>query len=102
VRRWPPPLWPHLRRELTSGPDGTVLREQLVRAPGCTGAVVSVDRLRVWEHVLGDVEPLPGAEVVDPGVVSRAEIHLPGGVRAQFVWGLLQRVTAPEEPPPAA
>jgi hypothetical protein len=47
----------------------------------------------VWEHVLDDVVGLPGAVGVDPGVVTRWEIHLPGGVRARFVWGLLQEVT---------
>jgi hypothetical protein len=26
--------------------------------------------------------------------VTRWEIRLPGGVRAEFVWGLLQRVSA--------
>jgi hypothetical protein len=50
-------------------------------------------RLRVWEHVLDDVVGLPGAESYDPDVVSRWEVHLPGGIRACFVWGLLQRVT---------
>jgi hypothetical protein len=29
---------------------------------------------------------------VDPGVVTRWEVHLPGDVRARFVWGLLQDV----------
>jgi hypothetical protein len=49
--------------------------------------------LRVWEHVLDDVVVLPGAVSVDPGVVTRWEIHLPE-VRARFVWGLLQQVSA--------
>jgi hypothetical protein len=48
----------------------------------------------VWQHTLDDVVPLRGAESVDPGVVTRWEIHLPGGVRALFVWGLLQQVSA--------
>ena len=42
--------------------------------------------------MLDDVVGLPGADSVDPGVVSRWEIALPGGVRALFVWGLLQQV----------
>jgi hypothetical protein len=50
----------------------------------------------VWEHVLDDVVVLPGAESVDPGVVTRWEVHVPGGERALFVWGLLQRVSAPD------
>jgi len=28
-------------------------------------------------------------------VVTRWEVHLPGGVRARFVWGLLQAVDQP-------
>ena len=39
-----------------------------------------------------DVVALPGARSVDPGVVTRWLVELPGGVRATFVWGLLQRV----------
>jgi hypothetical protein len=49
----------------------------------------------VWEHVLDDVVGLPGARSVDPGVVTRWEVHLPGGIRARFVWGLLQEVSRP-------
>ena len=48
--------------------------------------------LRVWEHVLDDVVGLPGAQSVDPGVVTWRDVALPGGVRARFVWGLLQSV----------
>jgi hypothetical protein len=51
--------------------------------------------LRVWEHTLDDVVGLRGATSVDPGVVTRWEVHLPGGVRARFVWGLLQAVDQP-------
>jgi hypothetical protein len=32
---------------------------------------------------------------VDPGVVTRWEVHVPGGVRTAFVWGLLLQVSAP-------
>lgn len=52
-------------------------------------------RLLVWEHTLDDVVGLPGARSVDPGVVTRWEVHLPDGVRARFVWGLLQAVDRP-------
>jgi hypothetical protein len=90
VRRWPVPLWPHLYWEVLSGPGGMVLNEQLARAPG--SPVPPADAgLRVWEHVLDDVVGLPGAVSTDPGVVTRWEVRLPG-VRAVFVWGLLQRV----------
>ena len=92
VRRWPLPLWPHLRWEVLAGPEGTVLQEQLVRAPGSPVPPAHPGDLRVWEHVVADVAVLPGAEDVDPGVATRWEVHLPGGVRARFVWGLLQQV----------
>jgi hypothetical protein len=97
VLRWPLPLWPHLRWEVVSGPGGTVLHEQLVRAPGSAVPPATSGTLRVWQHVLDDVIALPGAVSVDPGVETRWEIHLPGGVRAAFVWGLLQRVSGPPE-----
>ncbi|WP_104522663.1 hypothetical protein [Blastococcus atacamensis] len=51
--------------------------------------------LLVWEHVLDDVIAVPEARSVDPGVVTRWEVRLPGGVTTTFVWGLLQRVSGP-------
>ena len=94
VRRWPLPLWPHLRWETLAGPDGEVLHEQLVRAPGSPVPPATAGLL-VWQHVVEDVSALPGAVDVDPGVVTRWEVHLPGDVRARFVWGLLQAVDRP-------
>jgi hypothetical protein len=96
VRRWPLPLWPHLEWEVLTGPDGSVLSEQLVRAPASPVPPATAGLL-VWEHVVADVSGLAGAVDVDPGVESRWEVHLPDGSRAQFVWGLLQQVL----PPPA-
>jgi hypothetical protein len=93
VRRWPLPLWPHLWWEALSGPGGSVLHEHLARAPGSAVPPAGAGRLRVWEHVLDDVVGLPGARSVDPGVVTRWEVQLPGGERAAFVWGLLQQVS---------
>ncbi len=93
VRRWSMPLWPHLWWEVLTGPGGTVLNEHLVRAPGSPVPPATPGSLLVWEHVLDDVITLPGAVGVDPGVVTRWEVHLPGAVRAQFVWGLLHQVT---------
>jgi hypothetical protein len=93
--RWPLPLWPQLRWEVLSGPGGAVLHEQLVRAPRSAVPPARDGQLRVWEHVLDDVLAVPGAVSVDPRVVTRWEIHLPGGSRARFVWGLLQEVTTP-------
>ena len=91
VRRWPLPLWPHLYWEVLSGPGGSVLNEQLARAPDSPVPPAHAGELRVWEHVLDDVVGLPGAVSADPGIVTRWEVYLPG-VRAMFVWGLLQRV----------
>jgi hypothetical protein len=73
-----------------------VLHEHLARAPGSPVPPATIDGLRVWEHVLDDVVTLPGARSVDPGVVTRWEVLLPGGVRTTFVWGLLQRVSGPD------
>jgi hypothetical protein len=96
VRRWPLPLWPHLRWEVLAGPGGTVLHEHLVRAPGSPVPPASSGCLLVWEHVLDDVVGLPGAVGMDPGVVTRWEVALPRGIRARFVWGLLQQVSGAE------
>ncbi|MGY1601311.1 hypothetical protein [Geodermatophilus sp. SYSU D00815] len=95
VRRWPLPLWPQHRWEVLSGPGGEVLEEHFVRVPGAWAPRAAAGRLRVWEHVLDDLVGLPGARGVDPGVHTRWEVHLPDGTRAEFVWGLLQRVTPP-------
>ncbi len=99
VRRWPLPLWPHLRWQVLSGPGGTVLEEHLVPAPGSPVPAAAPGRLRVWEHTLDDVVGLARG----PRPEARAELarregdgvlllHVPGGERACFVWGLLQRV----------
>jgi hypothetical protein len=94
VRRWPMPLWPHLYWEVVTGPGGSVLHEHLSRAPGSSVPPAAPGALLVWEHVLDDVVVLPGARSLDPGVVTRWEIQLPGGERASFVWGLLQQVSS--------
>src|SRR4051795_3708554 len=55
VRRWPLPVWPHLRWEVLSGPGGAVLQEQFVRGPDSPVPPATAGSLRVWEHVLDDV-----------------------------------------------
>ena len=92
VRHWALPLWPHLRWEVVATVEGAVLHEHLVRAPGSRVPRAADGRLRVWEHVVADVSGLPGAEEVDPQVVTRWEVRLPSGDTAAFVWGLLQAV----------
>src|ERR1700709_2539909 len=69
VRRWPLPLWPHLEWEVLSGPGGSVLSEQLVRAQASPVPPAAPGPL-VWEHVVEDVSGLAGAVDVDPGVES--------------------------------
>jgi len=93
VRRWPLPLWPHLRWEVL-GVSGSVLHEHLTRAPGSPVPPARADGLLVWQHVLDDVVDLPGARSVDPEVPTRWEVHLPPCVRTVYVWGLLQQVTS--------
>jgi hypothetical protein len=95
LRRWPLPLWPHLRWEVLGLPGGSVLHEQLTRAPGSPVPPAGAGDLLVWQHVLDDVVDLPGARSVDPEVPTRWEVHLPGSVRTVYVWGLLQQVTTP-------
>src|SRR4051795_3215164 len=84
VRRWALPLWPDLLWEVLSGPGGTVLQEQLVRAPGSPVPPPTPDGLRIWELGVEEVAALPGAADVDPGVHPRWEVHLPDGVRTEF------------------
>jgi len=97
VRRWPLPLWPHLYWEVLTGPGGSVLEEHLVRAPGSPVPPAATDRLLVWEHVRDDViglldRPRPEARAEPARREGDGVLLLPGGVRAAFVWGLLQQV----------
>jgi hypothetical protein len=92
LRQWPLPLWPQLRWRVISGPGGEVLDEQLVRGPGSGVPRARPDTLLVWQHVVDDVAALPGATHADPEMAAHWEVRLPGGQRARFVWGLLQRV----------
>ena len=80
VRRWPLPLWPHLRWEVLSGPGGPVLHEQLARAPGLAGPA-GPRRTACWSGSTcwTTSSALPGARSVDPEVPTRWEVHLPGG-----------------------
>ncbi len=98
VRRWPLPLWPHLWWEVLSDPGGSVLHEHLARAPGSPVPPAAPGELRVWEHVLDDVialRPRPEARAEPARREGDGALLLPGGTRALFVWGLLQRVSGP-------
>src|SRR5262245_56975525 len=53
---WHLPLWPDLRFEALTGPDGTLLHEWLVRPEGAPAPRLDgVDDLTPWSCVVGDV-----------------------------------------------
>ena len=94
VRRWPLPLWPHLYWEVLSGPGR--LRAQRApgagaRAPRCRRrpARTSASGSTSWTTSSG----CPAPRAWTPAWRRRWEVHLPGGVRAAFVWGLLLQVS---------
>ncbi|MET7303380.1 hypothetical protein [Embleya sp. NPDC005575] len=107
---WVLPLWPELRFEILTGPDGRVWQEWLVRAdPATTPPVESVAGLRPWGFVIGDIEhAYPKLRHVEGSAPSRWASLITEGestYRADFVWGLLQNVTridAETNPTPAA
>lgn len=98
VRRWPLPLWPDLRWQAIATERGTSLHEALVRADGSPGVDASdVTVLAPWSCVVEDVSAAhPHARHLDPGVLSRWHVVVPGpdGVdrRLVFVWGLLHDI----------
>lgn len=100
VAWWPPlPLWPGLRFEIMTAPDGSVVHEWLVRDDGVpVPRLESVDDLVPWSCVVGDVgERLGTVAHQDGEAPSRwhATISTPDGAYvAHFVWGLLQRVAS--------
>ena len=94
VRRWPLPLWPHLMWEVPQRAG----RLGPARAPGPGARFTGAAGARPGSCWSGSTcwttsSSCRGARSVDPGVVTRWEVHLPGGVRAAFVWGLLQQVS---------
>ncbi|MFQ6146126.1 hypothetical protein ACLMNJ_24130 [Streptomyces seoulensis] len=101
ARRWPLPLWPDLRFEVLTGPNGQVWNEWLVRAPGAEPPVLrTLDDLTPWSCTVDEAarafapaRPLEGSAPTRWGLVFTAPDA--GGVRhevaAEFTWGLLQR-----------
>ncbi|MEU1848643.1 hypothetical protein ABZ499_04970 [Streptomyces sp. NPDC019990] len=99
---WPVPLWPDLRFEVLTAPNGTVWNEWLVRAPGAKGPEPrTLDDLTPWSCTVDEVarafapaRPLQGTAPTRWGLAFTA----PDGqgarweVVAEFTWGLLQRV----------
>ncbi|MFI0979201.1 hypothetical protein ACH4SP_19630 [Streptomyces sp. NPDC021093] len=105
---WPVPLWPTLRLEVLTGPDGTAWNEWLVRAPGEPGpALGSADDLVPWSATVDEVaRAFPPVRMLDGAAPTRARlaVTLPGGRGreqepgqgqrqervAEFCWGLFQ------------
>jgi hypothetical protein len=111
VERWPLSLWPDLRYETLTAPDGTILQEWLVRAAGVpVPELKDVDDLVPWSCVVGDLDQrFDGVRHEAGEVPSRwhATFTLPDSASggsgapgegptfvAHFVWGLLQTVTS--------
>ncbi|MER8221040.1 hypothetical protein ABTZ58_10675 [Streptomyces sp. NPDC094143] len=99
---WPVPLWPDLRFEVLTAPNGAVWNEWLVRAPGAPGpGLRTLDDLAPWSCTVDEAarafapaRPLQGSAPTRWGLAFTAPDAR--GVRreavAEFTWGLLQRV----------
>ncbi|GCD98097.1 hypothetical protein [Embleya hyalina] len=95
---WELPLWPELRFEILTGPDGRVWQEWLVRAdPSTTPPAETVADLRPWRFVIADVAAaFPTLRHTEGSAPGRwASVITENGVehRVDFTWGLLQNVT---------
>ncbi|MFF7789052.1 hypothetical protein [Streptomyces sp. NPDC007991] len=99
---WPVPLWPDLRFEVLTAPNGAVWNEWLVRAPGAEGpALRTLDDLAPWSCTVDEAarafapaRPLEGSAPTRWGLAFTAP-DAQGArweVVAEFTWGLLQRV----------
>lgn len=102
ARQWPLLLWPDLRFEVLTGPNGQVWNEWLVRAPGSDGPELrTLDDLAPWSCTVAEAaaafapaRPLEGSAPTRWGLAFTAPDAR--GVRrevvAEFTWGLLQRM----------
>ncbi|MFH9005039.1 hypothetical protein ACH4E5_17630 [Streptomyces afghaniensis] len=99
---WPVPLWPDLRFEVLTAPNGVVWNEWLVRAPGTEGPELrTLDDLAPWSCTVDEAarafapaRPLEGTAPTRWGLAFTAP-DAQGArweVVAEFTWGLLQRV----------
>ncbi|GAB2842560.1 hypothetical protein GCM10027074_06290 [Streptomyces deserti] len=98
---WPLPLWPDLRFEVLTAPNGAVWNEWLVRAPDAPApALNTLDDLTPWSCTVDEAarafapaRPLQGSAPTRWGLAFTAPDRQ--GVRhevvAEFTWGLLQR-----------
>ncbi|MFC1229728.1 MULTISPECIES: hypothetical protein [Streptomyces] len=108
ARRWRLPLWPDLRFEILTAPDGTVWNEWLVRAPDAGPPLLrTVEDLVPWSCTVDEAarafapaRPLEGTAPTRWGLAFVAPDARGGRheVVAEFTWGLLQR-TAVGGPP---
>ncbi|MFF3931437.1 hypothetical protein [Streptomyces hirsutus] len=106
--RWRLPLWPDLRFEILTAPDGTVWNEWLVRAPDAAPPVLrTVEDLTPWSCTVDEAarafapaRPIEGTAPTRWGLAFVAPDARGGRheVVAEFTWGLLQR-TAVGDPP---
>ncbi|MER5496782.1 MULTISPECIES: hypothetical protein [unclassified Streptomyces] len=99
VLRWPVPLWPDLRFEVTAAPGGAVWNEWLVRAPGAPGPELrAIADLRPWSATVDEVaRAFPPVRPMEGGAPTRWALAItePGtGLPyvAEFTWGLFQRL----------
>ncbi len=104
---WALPLWPDLRFEIITGPDGRVWQEWLVRAdPATMPPITKVSELRPWSYVIGDIErAFPELRHLEGSAPSRWSSLVTEGARTyrlDFVWGLLQDVVEIDEQTPPA
>ncbi|MFJ6697619.1 hypothetical protein ACIQM4_16320 [Streptomyces sp. NPDC091272] len=93
---WPVPLWPTLRLEVLTGPDGSAWNEWLVRAPGEPGpALGTVDDLAPWSATVDEVaRAFAPVRMLDGAAPTRARLAVSApdgsGRVAEFCWGLFQ------------
>ena len=100
--RWPVPLWPDLRFEVTCAPGGAVWNEWLVRAPGAAGPrLLGVGDLKPWSCTVDEVaRAFPPAVPMEGDAPTRWRLAftapdgagVPRACVAEFSWGLLQRL----------
>ena len=105
--QWELPLWPELRFEAFIGPNGILLKEHLVRAPGAPRpALKTLDDLKPWSCVLGDVAVAFGRlRQLEGSAPTRdlALVEIDDGtgtkvtISTEYVYGLLQSAR-PYEP----
>ncbi|MGW5614153.1 hypothetical protein [Streptomyces sp. NPDC003877] len=105
---WPVPLWPDLRFEVLTAPNGAVWNEWLVRAPGAPGPLLrALDDLTPWSCTVDEAarafapaRPLQGSAPTRWALAFTAPDAR--GVRrdvvAEFTWGLLQRIAVTDTP----